>query len=123
MKKGIVLLLLGLALTGPGPAEAETLLPWSKVADLEGDVTQAYPVAGCSDAPPMALYVIEHGADTYHLVVGSDARWAIIGPAGPHGARPIWYGTIEDGERLVIERALVGTSRTDVCPFLVRSAV
>ncbi len=99
------------------------MLPWSKVSDLEGDVTQAHSVAGCSDAGPMVLYIIEHGADTYHLVVGSGVRWAIIGPADPQGARPIWYGTIEDGDRLVTERALVGTSRTDMCPFLVRWAV
>lgn len=121
MKKGIALLALWLALTGAGTGET---LPWSTVADLESHVTHVHSVAGCSDARPMAIYTIEDGSDTYHLVVvGSGVRWVIIGPAGAAGDTPIWYGTFGTGDRLVIERALVGTKKTDVCAFLVTQNV
>lgn len=124
MTKGIGLLLLGLALTGAGPAAAEQMLPWSTVTDLEGYVTQAYAVSGCSDAGPMVIYVIKHESDTYRLlVVSPDVPWVIIGPIGSQGEAPIWYGTFGDADRLVIERELVGTPNTDVCPFLVRRKV
>lgn len=124
MTKGIALLLLGLALTGAGPAGAGTVLPWSQVSDLEGSVTEAFSIAGCSDARRIAVYVIKHESDTYQLVVvSSDVRWAIIGPTGPQGETPIWYGTFGDGDRLVIERAIIGTPKTDVCPFLARQNV
>lgn len=122
MKKGIALLVFGLALTGAGTGEA--MLPWSTVSDLERHVTHVHSVAGCRDASPMAIYTIEHGSDTYHLVVvSSGVRWVIIGPTGSRGETPIWYGALGEGDRLVIERALVGTGKTDVCPFLVRQNV
>lgn len=116
-----ILLVLGLALTVGGPSEADTVLPWSNLSDLESDVTGAYPVSGCSDARSMVFFAVKHGADIYHLVVvSSDVRWAMIGPAGPRGEAPIWYGSVGAGGRLVIERELVGTAKTDVCPFLTR---
>lgn len=120
MKKGIALLLLGLALTGTGMVEAETMLPWSTVSDLEGQITRAYPLAGCSDARPIAIYIVKHGSDTYHLIVSTDDRWVVIGPTDTQGETPIWYGPVGEGDRLVIERVLVGTPETDVCPFLMR---
>ena len=122
MKKGIALQVLRPALFGAGTGK--TMLPWSTVSDLKSHIIYAYSVAACSDARPMAIYTIEQGSDTYHLVVVmSGGRWVIVGPAGAAGERPIWYGTFGDGDRFVIERALVGRPGTDVCPFLVRQSV
>lgn len=123
MAKSIALLLLGLALTGAGTVEAETTLPWSAVSDLTGKITQAYAVPGCDDPRPMEVDVIQDRLDTYHLVVNADLRWAIIGPTDPQGDTPIWYGTVKEGDRLVIERSFVATPETDVCLLLMRSDV
>ncbi len=123
MKKSIALMVLGLALTGAAIGEAEPTLPWSTVSDLEGHVTQAYALAGCADPRPMELYIVQDRLDTYRLVINADVRWAIIGPPDSQGAIPIWYGTVSEDDRLVIERSLVATSETDVCPLLTRRDV
>jgi len=120
MKKCIALVVLGLALTGAGIGEAVPTLPWSTVSDLESHVTQAYALAGCADPRPMELYIVQDRLDTYRLVINADVRWAIIGPPDSRGATPIWYGTVSEDNLLVIERSLVGTPETDVCPLLMR---
>ncbi len=122
MKRRTVLLLLGLALTGAGRVQAATRLPWSTVADLKNSVAAAYRAAACGDSRPIEVSVIEDGLDTYHFVVNADARWAIIGPIGSQGETPVWYGTVREG-RLAIERAIVGTPETDVCPLLTRQEI
>jgi len=120
MTKSIALLLVGLALTGAGTLEAATILPWSTVSDLEDHLAEAYRVAGCDDPRPIEVYVLKDRLDTYLLVVTADVRWAIIGPSDSQGETPIWYGTVSEGDRLVIERSRVGTPETNVCPFLLR---
>ncbi len=111
----------GLLLIGIGRAEAAVMLPWATLSDLEPNVTQALILRGCGDARPMSAFVVMDGSDEYYLVVNAvnaDIRWVLIGPLDPDGQTHIWYGTVAGEERLVINGAIVGTSHTDVCPFL-----
>lgn len=120
MKTMIALALFGLVLAGTAAADPAPAPPWATVADLEQSVTQVFEVAGCGDTRPIGLLVVVDGPDTYFLIVSADARWAIMGPADAGQEPRIWYGTVLDGGRLLVERALVGTPATDVCPFLTR---
>ncbi len=96
------------------------MLPRATLSDLEPTVTQALILAGCGDARPMGVFVVMDGPDAYSLIVTEDSRWALLGPLDSNGKTRIWYGTVVGEDRLVIERALVGTPHTDVCPFLVK---
>lgn len=115
MKTIISLALLGLALIGRAEA---TTLPWMALSDLKRNIAGASAFSGCGDARPMGAFVITNGSDTYFLIVNADSRWVIIGPVDPDGKTPIWYGTVVQEDRLLIERTLVGAPETDVCPFL-----
>ncbi|MBI2205112.1 MAG: hypothetical protein HYU41_14785 [Candidatus Rokubacteria bacterium] len=121
MKTIIALALFGLVLAGTAAADPAPAPPWATLADLEQSVTQVFEVSGCADTRPIALLVVADGADTYFLIVNTDARWAIMGPADTGEEPRIWYGTVLDEGRLLVERVLVGTLATDVCPFLTRS--
>lgn len=110
----LVVLALGAA---PTPTSA---LPWSTVSELEDHITQAFPTTGCGDPRPMGLFVISAGSDEYHLLVNADARWAIVGPLDSDGRAVVWYGRFTPEHRIVIERSLVGTRDTNLCPLLVR---
>lgn len=120
VKTIVVSALLGLVLAGTATAEAVPALPWTTLMDLEPSVTEVFEVGGCADTRPITLLVVVDGFDTYFLVVNADARWAIMRPAGTDRGTRIWYGTILDEGRLRVERALIGASETDVCPFLTR---
>lgn len=127
MKKLTVTVVLGLALISSTAVSAAAqdstpgarTLPWTTVSELESHLVRASVVGGC-DPRPMGFYVATHGADTYYVVVSADQRWVIVRPVDVDGRAWIWYGTITGTERLLVERALLGTSDTDVCPFLTR---
>lgn len=118
MKTIIALALFGLLLAGTAAADPAPAPPWATLKDLEPSVTQVFEVAGCGDTRPIGLLVVTDGPDTYVLIVNADARWAIMGPADTDRETRIWYGIVLDEGRLRVERALVGTQATDVCPFL-----
>lgn len=123
MKRIVAFPLFGFLLLGIATAEvAATTLPWTTMSDLRDNAVGGFVLGGCGDARPMALYVVADGVDTYHVLVNEDIRWAIIGPVDAGGKARIWYGTILREGRLVIERDLVGTPDTDVCPFLIRAS-
>lgn len=118
MTKRRIIALGVLALVVTSAATEAAGLPWSTMAEIENHVTRTSIELGCGDARPMGLSVVVHGGDEYYLVVNADARWAIIGPADGAGQNPIWYGGLAREDRLVVERTLVGTPQTDICPFL-----
>lgn len=120
MKTIIALTLLALVTAGTAAAEPATALPWTTMSDLKQHVTEAFVLAGCADTRPMGLLVVVDGPETYVLVVNADARWAIMQRADTEGETRIWYGSVLDEGRLLIERAFVGTLDTDVCPLLTR---
>lgn len=115
---GILSLLL---ITGTATASTSAL-PWSTVSELERHVTQAFSATGCGDARPLVLFVVVEGSEEYYLLVNADARWAILGPVDAEGQALIWYGSFTSEDRIVIERSLVGTTQTNLCPFLARQS-